>query len=128
MRVDDVASSIIEALYGGLGRPASRPLVDAHPVPQLQVDAHTSELHRRQRADRRGRAVQVDPTKPQLKPPSTERLKLQCDVLLSNHGFKCNLRCYSVVTCVSAAASAVEPTRAALHFASQVGPRMTWPS
>jgi len=31
----------------------------------------------------------------------------------------------AVVTCVSAAASAAEPTRAALHFASQVGPGMS---
>ena len=41
---------------------------------------------------RSGRAVQVDPIKPKLKPPRTERLKLMCDVLLSTFAFKFNLR------------------------------------
>jgi len=36
--------------------------------------------------------VQVDPIKPNLKPPGTERLKLNCDVLLSTSDFKFNLR------------------------------------
>jgi len=39
--------------------------------------------------------VQVDPLKPKLKPPVTKRLKLKYDGLLSNIGFKFNLRCYS---------------------------------
>jgi len=39
-----------------------------------------------------GGAVQVDPLKPTLKAPETKRLKLQCDELLSNFGFKFNLR------------------------------------
>jgi hypothetical protein len=39
--------------------------------------------------------VQVDPTKPKLKPPGTKRLKLDCDVLLSTSGFRFNLRRYN---------------------------------
>jgi hypothetical protein len=39
--------------------------------------------------------VQVDPIKPTLKAPGTERLKLEQDGLLSNFGFKFNLRHYS---------------------------------
>jgi len=42
----------------------------------------------------RGRAVQVDPITPKLKPPETKRLKLKCDILLSNYGFKFSLRRY----------------------------------
>jgi len=41
--------------------------------------------------------VQVDPTKPQLKPPGTKRLKQNCDILLSTSAFKSNLRRYDVV-------------------------------
>ena len=37
-----------------------------------------------------GRAVQVDPIKPNLKPPGTKLLKLKCDVLLSTSAFKFN--------------------------------------
>jgi len=44
---------------------------------------------------RRGRVVQVDPLKPKLKPPGSKRLKLKCDVLLSNFAFKFNLRRYT---------------------------------
>jgi len=36
----------------------------------------------------------VDPTKPKLEPPGTKRLKLEQDGLLSNFGFKFNLRRY----------------------------------
>jgi hypothetical protein len=42
-------------------------------------------------------AVQVDPIKPKLKPPGTERLKLNCGDALSNVAFKFNLRRYTVV-------------------------------
>ena len=45
---------------------------------------------------RRGRAVQVDPMKPTLKAPGSERLKLICHDLLSNFAFKIYSRCYSV--------------------------------
>jgi hypothetical protein len=38
--------------------------------------------------------VQVDPIKPKLKPPGTERLKLSGDALLSTSAFKFNLRRY----------------------------------
>jgi len=41
-------------------------------------------------------AVQVDPIEPNLKLPGTKRLKLKCDILLSNFAFKFNLRSYSV--------------------------------
>jgi hypothetical protein len=47
---------------------------------------------------RRGRVVQIDPMKPKLKPPGTKRLKLEYDGLLSNFGFKFNLRRYTVDT------------------------------
>jgi len=52
---------------------------------------------RRRGGNRRrlGRAVQVDPMKPKLKPPGTKRSKLEYDGLLSNHGFKFSLRCYT---------------------------------
>jgi len=36
--------------------------------------------------------------KPTLKPPGTKRLKLEYDKLLSNFGFKINLRRYSKAT------------------------------
>ena len=38
--------------------------------------------------------MQVDPIKPTLKAPGAERLKLKCDVLLSNDAFKFNMRHY----------------------------------
>jgi hypothetical protein len=41
--------------------------------------------------------VQVDPTKPKLKPPGIERLKLLCDQLLSSFAFRFNLRRYTMV-------------------------------
>jgi len=40
--------------------------------------------------------VQIDPIKPELKPPGTKRLKLKCDVLLLNFAFKFNLRRYAM--------------------------------
>jgi len=40
--------------------------------------------------------VQVDPIKPTLKAPGSKRLKLEHENLLSNFGFKFNLRRYSV--------------------------------
>jgi len=44
-----------------------------------------------------GRAVQVDPMKPMLKPPGIKQLKLKCDILLSTFAFKFNLRRHSKV-------------------------------
>ena len=43
----------------------------------------------------RGRAVQVDPMKPKLKPPGTKRLKVNYDILLSISAFNFILRRYS---------------------------------
>ena len=40
--------------------------------------------------------MQVDPTKPTLKAPGTERLKLKSDEPLSNFAFKFNLRRYTL--------------------------------
>ena len=48
--------------------------------------------------------MQADPIKPRLKAPGTERLKLKYEELLSNFGFKVNLRRYSQVTAATAAA------------------------
>jgi hypothetical protein len=44
-----------------------------------------------------GRVVQVDPVKPTLKATGYERLKLNCDDLLSSFAFKFDLRRYSTV-------------------------------
>jgi hypothetical protein len=41
------------------------------------------------------RAVQVDPIKPELKPPGTKRLILNIDILLSTSAFKIDLRRYT---------------------------------
>ena len=41
--------------------------------------------------------MQVDPIKPMLKAPGTERLKLEYDELLSTFAFKFNLRRYTKV-------------------------------
>jgi hypothetical protein len=41
--------------------------------------------------------VQVDPIKPNLKPPGNERLKLKCDILLSTCALKFNLSRYTMV-------------------------------
>jgi len=63
-----------------------------------------------------GRAVQVDPIKPRLRPPGTKHLILKCDVLLSTSAFKFNLRRYTmgvsrrpVVRRSAASASAAAP-------------------
>ena len=39
--------------------------------------------------------MQIDPIKPKLRPPETKRLKLKYDGLLSNFGFKFNVRRYN---------------------------------
>jgi len=44
--------------------------------------------------DHTGRAVQVDPMKPTVKAPGSERLKPKCDDILSDFAFKFNLRRY----------------------------------
>jgi len=45
---------------------------------------------------RLGRAVQLDPIKSTLKPPVTNRLKLEYDELLSSFAFKLKLRRYTL--------------------------------
>ena len=42
--------------------------------------------------------VQLDPINPTLKLPGTKRLKVKYDELLSNFGFKFNLRRYNLAT------------------------------
>ena len=44
-----------------------------------------------------GRAVQVDPIKPMLKPPGTKHSKLKCDEPPSSFAFNSSLRRYSLV-------------------------------
>jgi len=48
-----------------------------------------------------GRAVKVDPMKPKLKPPGTSRLKLKCDILLSNSTFEFNMRRWAWANCTT---------------------------
>jgi hypothetical protein len=50
---------------------------------------------RAQHQNGQGRAVQVDPIKPKLKPPITKRLKVECDILISTSTFKFKLRSYN---------------------------------
>ena len=47
-------------------------------------------------AGRRGKVVQVDPITPTLKAPGSERLKLNCDILLPTCAFRFNFRRYTV--------------------------------
>ena len=47
-------------------------------------------------ASAHGRAVQVGPIKPKLKPPGTKHLKLKCDILVSTSAVKFNLRRYNM--------------------------------
>ena len=42
--------------------------------------------------------MQVDPIKPTLKPPGSQRLILRCDELLSNVAFSFNVRPYTMVS------------------------------
>ena len=50
---------------------------------------------RRARAGCQGRAVQVDPIKPTLKPTGNKRLKLKYDNMLSNFAFDLSLHRYT---------------------------------
>jgi hypothetical protein len=49
------------------------------------------------RGGARGRAVQVEPIKAQLKLPGTKRMKLKCHESLSKFAFNFNLRRYNVL-------------------------------
>jgi len=51
--------------------------------------------HRVQHYHHEGRAVQVDPIRPNLELPGAKHLKLNCDEALSNFAFKFNLRRYT---------------------------------
>ena len=42
-------------------------------------------------------AVQIDPMKPELRPPGAKCLQLRCDILLSSSAFKFGLRRYHLV-------------------------------
>jgi len=65
------------------------------PPDELGVAPEGAGLHggqlRSERGGPQGKPVQVDPMKPKLKPPGTERLKAKCDVLLSISGFQIQL-------------------------------------
>ena len=58
---------------------------------------------------RHGRAVQVDPVKPKLKPPGTKRLKLKGDVLFSSVAFKYDLRRYATEEAAAQAGTSTRP-------------------
>jgi hypothetical protein len=55
--------------------------------------------------DAPGRAVQLDPIKPNLKPPGTKRLKLNHMNLLSSFAFNFNLRRYILASCIRSSGS-----------------------
>ena len=66
------------------------------PVSLAPIHGVTGGRHAHRRVH--GKVVQLEPTKPKLKPPGSKRLKLKCDVLLSNAAFKFNLRRYIAET------------------------------
>jgi hypothetical protein len=110
--VDDVASDIWRALKRGAGGAGGRgggavlhaagaePHAEAEPVHAGRAGGgpfapRALRAHRRRARIRAlGRAVRVDPIKPTLKAPGTERLKLKYEELLSNFGLKFNSRRY----------------------------------
>ena len=71
----------------------------------------------------RGRAVQVDPMTPVLKPPGTNRLKLQYDILLSTSAFKFNLRRYCGVGGVMDPMAAMQHMQ---HLVGRCGFTLSW--
>ena len=71
--------------------------VDFPPSMQCSPTAGNTAIDsRRQLGEPLGRAVQADPIKHKFKPPGTERLEQNCDVLLSASAFKTNLRRYTL--------------------------------
>ena len=89
---------------------------------RLCVAGATNDVESLATFQRNGRAVQVDPVKPKWKPPGTKRLKLKCDILLSNFAFKFNLRRYtmartstSVTTVAARRCTWPRPTGRGLH-------------
>jgi hypothetical protein len=73
----------------------------------------------------RGRAVQVDPVKPTLKPPGAKHLKLKHDKLPSKFAFKFNLHHYIAGTPPAAAPRRPRRTRPRVTAAAWpvAGPR-----
>jgi hypothetical protein len=67
------------------------------------------------------RAVQVDPIKPNLKPPGTKRLKLDCDVLLSKNAFKFNLRRFNEVAAGGFVGHDLEAAWEEIHGVVEIG-------
>ena len=63
-----------------------------------------------------GRAVQVDPIKPTLKAPGTNRLTLKCDEPVSTFAFKLNLRRYTL----EATAACPQRRRVRVHSLNNV--------
>jgi hypothetical protein len=61
--------------------------------------------------------VQVDPINPTVKAPGAMRVKLICDILLSNSAFKFNLRRYTMEHASQVLLTLLESIEA------QVGPR-----
>jgi hypothetical protein len=68
--------------------------------------------------------VQVDPIKPELKPPGIKLLKQKCDTLLSKFAFKFNLHRYSMAAAldVSGAMAAGAADGSADQGVYQAGP------
>jgi hypothetical protein len=70
------------------------------------ADTHAARPHAwRLLLPRQGRALQVDPMKPTLKPPGSQRGNLEHEKLLSNFAFNFNLCRYTKATPAAAAAS-----------------------
>jgi len=63
--------------------------------------------------------VQLDPIKPKLKPPGTKRLKLEYDGMLSDFGFKSNLRRYIKGAELTSKVAALEASLAAATAAAK---------
>jgi hypothetical protein len=75
-----------------ISRPRSRQLTRHHAAYWALIEGGRLPQGALRAPPVQGRAVQVDPIKPKLKPPETEPLKLKCDVQLSTSAFKFNLR------------------------------------
>ena len=87
----DGGGQCVRAIPGAAGRCRGDSVPVAEEAEHRQVAAG---------APHRGRAVQVDPMQPKLKPPGTKSLKLKYDALLSNFCFKFISRRYIVVLLV----------------------------
>ena len=71
--------------------------------------------------------MQVDPIKPKLKPPGSNRLKLKCKMLLSSSAFNFNLRRYAAES--GAMTGAEREVRAAMRVLKAAGrTRVKWHS